>query len=383
MPDPITRIIVRRGLESERFSATLLVGEPGYAIDSKRLYIGDGTTLGGNPIGMRNIGFANFNITGNLTNISPSLAPAIGDIVYDNTTGLLYTLVTPNYDNVDAWAPFGANLAGDNINIYIEDDVIKLKRTSLDFSYFLSSAVGRGLEVINGSTIQIATPSSELIFTGNTLSIATGSVSNTLLSNMPPNTVKARRVSVGSPEDLSFDTFANILAPLILQYAPAVAIVPTGTILDFAGENPPNGYLLCDGSAVSRSTYLSLFETIGTTWGSGDGSTTFNLPDLRGRTTIGAGQGGGLSERTLGQRTIGAESVLLTANESGLRAHVHVVPRDARTPGSIDSTGAGSESGGSSSSAFNFNTLANNAENAITPHTNMQPSAVTNKIIKF
>lgn len=383
MSSPITRIIVRRGLESERFSATLLVGEPGYAIDSKRLYIGDGTTFGGNPVGMRNIGFANFNIAGGLTNIPPSLAPVIGDICFDNTTGLLYTLVTPNYENVSAWAPYGATLAGDNINIYIEDDVIKLKRTSLDFSYFLSSSIGRGLEIVNGTTIQVATPSSELVFTGNTLSIATGGVTNTLLSNMPPNTVKARRVSIGSPEDLSFDTFANILAPLILQYAPAVAIVPTGTVLDFAGVTPPIGYLLCDGTAVNRTTYQDLFETIGTTWGEGDGSTTFNLPDLRGRTTIGSGQGNGLSNRTLGQRTIGAESVLLTANQSGLRSHVHVVPRDNRTPGSIDSTGAGSESGGSGSSQFNFNTLANNPADAIESHTNMQPSAVTNKIIKI
>lgn len=54
-----------------------------------------------------------------------------------------------------------------------------------------------------------------------------------------------------------------------------------GFIKTFAGTTPPEGTLLCDGSAVSRDTYSDLFDAIGTTWGEGDGSTTFNLPDLR------------------------------------------------------------------------------------------------------
>lgn len=55
---------------------------------------------------------------------------------------------------------------------------------------------------------------------------------------------------------------------------------PTGTVFPFAGSTTPDGYLLCDGSAVSRSTYANLFKVIGTTYGSGDGSSTFNLPNL-------------------------------------------------------------------------------------------------------
>lgn len=54
-----------------------------------------------------------------------------------------------------------------------------------------------------------------------------------------------------------------------------------GFIKTFAGTTPPEGTLLCDGSAVSRDTYSDLFDVIGTTWGEGDGETTFNLPDLR------------------------------------------------------------------------------------------------------
>lgn len=61
-------------------------------------------------------------------------------------------------------------------------------------------------------------------------------------------------------------------------------MMPTGSIIPFAGTNIPDGYLLCDGSAISRTTYADLFAAIGTVYGSGDGSTTFNLPNLEDRT---------------------------------------------------------------------------------------------------
>jgi len=59
-----------------------------------------------------------------------------------------------------------------------------------------------------------------------------------------------------------------------------VASMPVGSIIPFAGTTIPDGYLLCDGSAISRTTYSSLFAAIGTTYGEGDGNSTFNLPNL-------------------------------------------------------------------------------------------------------
>lgn len=61
--------------------------------------------------------------------------------------------------------------------------------------------------------------------------------------------------------------------------------------LPYAGSSVPTGWLECDGAAVSRTTYAALFTAIGTTWGAGDGSTTFNLPSWAGRTAVGAGTG--------------------------------------------------------------------------------------------
>ena len=64
--------------------------------------------------------------------------------------------------------------------------------------------------------------------------------------------------------------------------------MPTGMVVPYAGAVAPDGWLLCQGQAVSRTTYAQLFSVIGTTYGSGDGSTTFNLPDMRGRVAVGS-----------------------------------------------------------------------------------------------
>lgn len=97
----------------------------------------------------------------------------------------------------------------------------------------------------------------------------------------------------------------------------------TGNIGDMiwrAVSEIPSGFLECNGAAVSRTTYSDLFAKIGTSWGVGDGSTTFNLPDMRGRSPMGQGTGTGLSVRTLGQYP-GAETHALVTGE--LPSHNH------------------------------------------------------------
>ena len=93
---------------------------------------------------------------------------------------------------------------------------------------------------------------------------------------------------------------------------------PAGIVMPFAGSVAPNGWLLCDGSAVSRSEYADLFTAIGTTYGAGDGSTTFNVPDLAGRVVIGVSDNHALG-------STGGEASH-TLSESELPAHVHEVP---------------------------------------------------------
>lgn len=91
----------------------------------------------------------------------------------------------------------------------------------------------------------------------------------------------------------------------------------SGSIVIFAGSVAPEGWLLCDGSAVSRETYASLYSVIGDSYGSGDGSTTFNLPDLTGRVLIGS------SSSHPAASSGGEEEHILSASE--IHEHTHSV----------------------------------------------------------
>lgn len=99
-----------------------------------------------------------------------------------------------------------------------------------------------------------------------------------------------------------------------------LAGVPVGMIAMFPSDTMPTGWLTCAGQAVSRSTYAALFAVFGTTFGVGDGSTTFNLPDARGRVAVGSGTGTGLTARAVGA-VGGKEKHQLAASE--LPGHTH------------------------------------------------------------
>jgi microcystin-dependent protein len=93
-------------------------------------------------------------------------------------------------------------------------------------------------------------------------------------------------LGVGTEDALQIDATdktINALSPY------SISGVPPGAVMDFAMNAAPSGWLECNGAPVSRATYAALFAAIGTTWGVGDGSTTFNLPDMRGYFRRGAG----------------------------------------------------------------------------------------------
>lgn len=194
---------------------------------------------------------------------------------------------------------------------------------------------------------------------------------------------------------------------------------PAGTSLPFRGGTVPFGYLAEDGAVVSRTTYARLFDAIGITYGAGDGSTTFKLPDSRGRVDVGAGTGSGLTARVLGA-TGGAETHQLS--ESEMPSHTHVqnshnhtqnahahrvfgssenspaTPMDIGTPsygiGGTASTAAinkGYFNNAADGEQFIQNTTATNQVTTATnqntgggaTHNNMQPFLVVEKIVKY
>jgi microcystin-dependent protein len=90
----------------------------------------------------------------------------------------------------------------------------------------------------------------------------------------------------------------------------AALFTPSGSVISYAGASAPTGWLLCSGQTVSRTTYSSLFAAIGTTYGVGDGSTTFTLPDMRGRVVAGVDNMGGSAASRLTNTVLSASNTI-------------------------------------------------------------------------
>ena len=146
---------------------------------------------------------------------------------------------------------------------------------------------------------------------------------------------------------------------------------PIGAMQAYGGDTAPEGWLICDGSLVSRTTYSELFAVIGETYGAGDGNTTFNLPDLRGRAIIGEGTGTATdaTAHSLGDAG-GKETHTLDVTE--MPSHNHSGSTLGWTPSNMGS-------GNAFRAVTDGNT--NNTGGGLA-HNNMQPYLVCNYIIK-
>lgn len=145
----------------------------------------------------------------------------------------------------------------------------------------------------------------------------------------------------------------------------------TGVIKPYAGTVAPTGYLLCDGSAINRTTYAKLFTVCGTTYGAGNGTTTFNIPDMRGNTPVGLNAG----DDTFGTLGLNPGEKKHQLSVAELAAHGHTIDSNSNS-----NTGGGSRPFLSIGTDHVTVTTANAGSD--TPHNNVQPSMVVNYIIK-
>ena len=182
------------------------------------------------------------------------------------------------------------------------------------------------------------------------------------------------------------NTFSGTLAATGTLTHKGGTVLPMGTIQMYAGSSEPTGWHFLDGEAISRTTYAACFTVLGETYGVGDGATTFNLPNMKGRMAVGVGQGltaegGGTgTNRTLGASG-GKEAHTLTAAQSGVPAHTHDMTLSsvwgngsvgAGARWAADNIGAGNATG---------TTSANTAASAASSHGIMDPFLAVNFIV--
>ena len=173
-----------------------------------------------------------------------------------------------------------------------------------------------------------STTANGIASTANTaLTNSTNAVSTANTANTTANTANTTATTANTTANSALSTANSAVSTANTALSTAQALNPAGMVIWVAMSNAPTGFIKANGAAVSRTTYAALFAAIGTTFGSGDGSTTFNVPDLRGEFVRGWDDGRGVdSGRSFGSsqsKATAAPTTPFTGSTNTVGDHSH------------------------------------------------------------
>lgn len=282
----LLKLLVRQGLDSDRLNVPLHSGELGFSTDTKRFYVGDGQTPGGVLVGNKYLG-----ADPDLTTLAPG---QIGDIAFDTNQNATFVISQGTGSSIADWVKIGnVTTAADGSIVVNVNGSTKVGKLSA--GNFSGDSVGNSIEIDTSSRIALsATISVDNITLRDSVDITNylglpnrldiGGIDYKFPETLPNNGEFLGTTGTGNQLDWKVPNVVYTTVP-----STTATMIPVGSVLPFASEEAdvPYGWLLCDGSAVSRTTYNDLFDIIGTTYGTGNGSTTFNVPNYIGSTLYG------------------------------------------------------------------------------------------------
>jgi microcystin-dependent protein len=195
--------------------------------------------------------------------------------------------------------------------------------TTGGFALTIKTATGTGVAVANSYTAIVYCDGTNVTLVSPEYNTVTGDLA------VPGSALINTNTTIGG----SLTVTGNITLSGALTDTSGGGLAPTGTILDYAGSAAPTGWLLAYGQAVSRTTYANLYAILGTVYGAGDGSTTFNVPDLRGRTVFGKDDMGGTAANRITNAVSGLAATTLGAvgGDQNIPSHTHNITDPGHT----------------------------------------------------